>query len=413
MNLRFVILPNKVLQDGRHRIRLAISHNGDTRYFMTDYYLSSPKSLVNGEVSSKVSGSKEINIKLRAQKDRIEEAYHSIDGAEFFSCSEIVEMIKDKLKESRPKTIHEIFQEVYERKELTGRKKNTLFTYTQAKRIISEFFDPNFMMQSLTELDILRLKDWMGKQRMKKAKDKREGYSDASIEKVLSKLKGAYLYAVKRNYFAPKLEIWDDIQIPVSGKRDCELSINELRKFRDAPLDGYREQLRDIFMLSFYLCGMNLIDIYKVDFSGDSVCYMRTKTEDRRKRDEFTQFTIQPEARALLDKYTDGKGKFVFRGGLTKRSLERAIYEYFPKIKKEFEFEKQFIFYSARHTFGQLCHELGVPDSIHAFCIGDAPKAGALDFYRTTTKMLADKYIRKVFDFVASNKTLEQAIAEL
>lgn len=413
MNLRFVILPNKVLHDGRHRIRLAISHNGDTRYFMTDYYLSSPKSLINGEVSSKVSGSKEMNMKLRAQKDRIEEAYHSIEGAEYFSCSEIVEMIKYKLKESKPKTIHEIFQEVYERKELTGRKKNTLFTYVQAKRIISEFFDPNFMMQSLTELDILRLKDWMGKQRMKRAKDNREGYSDASIEKVLTKLKSAYLYAVKRKYFEPKLEIWDDIQIPVSGKRDCELSIDELRRFRDAPLDGYMEQLRDIFMLSFYLCGMNLIDIYKVDFSGDSVCYIRTKTEDRRKRDEFTQFTIQPEARALLDKYTDGKGRFVFRGGLAKRSLERSIYEYFPKMRLEFGFDKQFIFYSARHTFGQLCHELGVPDSIHAFCIGDAPKAGALDFYRTTTKMLADKYIRRVFDFVASNKTLEQAIQEL
>lgn len=219
MNLRFVILPKKVLQDGRHRIRLAISHNGDTRYFMTDYYLSSPKSLVNGEVSSKIPGSKEINIRLRAQKDRIEEAYHSIEGSEFFTCSEIVELIKQKLLESKPKTIHEIFQEVYERKVLTGRKKNTLFTYIQAQRIIAEFFPPLFMMQSLTELDILRLKDWLGKQRMKKAKDNREGYSNASIEKVLGKLKAAYIYAVKRKYFTPKLEIWDDIKMSRSCSR--------------------------------------------------------------------------------------------------------------------------------------------------------------------------------------------------
>lgn len=413
MNLRFVILPKKVLQDGRHRIRLSISHNGDTRYFMTDYYLSSPKSLVNGEVSSKISGAKEMNLKLRQQKDRIEEAYHSIDGAEFFSCAEVVEMIKRKLLESKPKTIHEIFEEVYDRKALSGRKKNTMFTYKQAKRIIADFFPPTFMMQSLTEIDILRLKEWMSRQRMKKAKDKREGYSNASIEKILTKLKAAYMYAVKRKYFTPNLEIWDDIKIPVSGKRDCEMSVEDLRRFRDAPLDGYRAQLRDVFMLSFYLCGMNLIDIYKVDFSGDTISYMRTKTEGRRNNGEMTTFSLQPEAREILDKYTDETGHFCIRGGLTKRSLERSIYEYFPKMKVEFGFTKQFIFYSARHTFGQFCHELGVPDSIHAYCIGDAPKAGSLDFYRTTTKMLADKWIRKIFDFVASTKTLEEALAEL
>lgn len=413
MNLRFVILPKKVLQDGRHRIRLAFSHNGDTRYFMTDYYLSSPKSLVNGEVSSKIAGAKEMNLHLRAMKDRIEEAYHQIEGTEFFTCAEVVDLIKQKLAENKPKTIHEIMEEIYQKKILSGRRKNTIFTYQQAKRIIAEKFPPTFLMQSLTEMDLLQFKEWMRTQRMKKAKDNRIGYSDASIEKVLGKLKSAYLYAVKRKYFVPKLEIWDDVKIPSSGKRDCALSIEDLRKFRDAPLTDYRAQLRDIFMLSFYLCGMNLIDIYKVDFSGDSVCYIRTKTEDRRNNGEFTQFSIQPEARAILDKYTDESGHFFIRDGLVKRSLERSIYEYFPKMKKEFGFTRQFIFYSARHTFGQFCHELGVPDAIHAYCIGDAPKAGALDFYRTTTKMLADKWIRKVFDFVASEKTLEEAINEI
>ena len=412
MNLRFVILPAKVLQDGRHRIRLALSHTGTTRYIMTDHYLASPRLLVNGEVSGRVAGAREINLSLRNQKDTIERAFHEIEGANYMTCAEVIACIKERLAENKPRTIHAVFAEIVELKQLAGKRKNTMFTYKQAAQILTRFFPPTKTMQSLTEGDIMRLMAWMHEQRMKDAKDGRVGYSQSSIEKVLLKLKAAYIYAVRHQYFSPRLDIWENISIPNSGRRDCALSVEELRRLRDADLQGYRAELRDVFMLSFYLCGMNLIDIYAVNLSGDVLAYQRIKTEGRRRPTEQTQFTIQPEARALIDRYTDAGGRFCIRGGIGKRSLERSMYEYFPKMRVEFGFARQFVFYSARHTFAQLCHELGVPDSVLAYCIGDVPRSGSIDFYRQTTRRMADRYIRRVFDFVASDKSIDDMIDE-
>lgn len=48
--LSLTILPAKALKDGRNKVRIAVAHNGQTRYIVTDVIIDSPKEWKNGQV---------------------------------------------------------------------------------------------------------------------------------------------------------------------------------------------------------------------------------------------------------------------------------------------------------------------------------------------------------------------------
>ena len=167
-------------------------------------------------------------------------------------------------------------------------------------------------------------------------------------------------------------------------------------------------------MLSFYLCGMNIADILRLDFSKTFVKYRRQKTEKRRESQEYTEFTIQPEARAILDKYCVN-GRFMFRGKeRTKGSYLNLFYNKMPIIAKKCGITTRLIFYSARKTFAQLSNELMIKDSIIEYCIGDAVSNSrqVIGSYISINKRIADKAIRKVFDAVASDKSMDKLVED-
>src|SRR3546814_367522 len=59
-------------------------------------------------------------------------------------------------------------------------------------------------------------------------------------------------------------------------------------------------------MLSFYLCGMNAVDLYQLterDIRNGRVDYNRSKTEGKRQDIAFISIKIINEAKPLLEKY--------------------------------------------------------------------------------------------------------------
>lgn len=74
---------------------------------------------------------------------------------------------------------------------------------------------------------------------------------------------------------------------------------------------------RDVFMISFYLVGMNMADIYEANrienVNGEiRLNYERVKTRGRRSDHASISIRIEPEAMELLEKYKDKTGKRVF-----------------------------------------------------------------------------------------------------
>jgi hypothetical protein len=70
---------------------------------------------------------------------------------------------------------------------------------------------------------------------------------------------------------------------------------------------------KDVFLLSFGLIGMNAVDLYYCDrYENGRITYQRTKTKNRRSDKAEISIKVEPEIKALFDKYRDPTGERVF-----------------------------------------------------------------------------------------------------
>lgn len=404
MNIRIVILPLKVLADGSHKLRIAVSHNSQTRYIPTRFTVPSLKNLKNGNVVG-VPNAQYINLQLRTRMNDFYKACDELEDIDYYTCAQLINMLTKRSEHKNGlKTVEQISEDMLANRQHAW-SKSTIAGFKQGIRRFIEHFGKDFVLVTLTHENVLEFHKYLEKQ----------GYSQTSVGMRMDSLKRLVKYAIRHDYVKYKVYPFLDYKSVKSAKRDIALSLELLRKMRDMPLtDKWEIYARDLFMLSFYLCGMNLADILRLDLTQDYVSFIRQKTFKRRDANDVTEFTIQPEARAILNKYLTPEGKLQFNGFTTERSIQHINADHLKKLRPKLGYEK-LIFYSARKTFTQLANELMIKDSVIEYCIGDAPLPSnrALYFYVRGNKRMADKAIRRVFDAVASDKSMEQLISEL
>jgi hypothetical protein len=127
-------------------------------------------------------------------------------------------------------------------------------------------------------------------------------------------------------------------------------TINEIKRIRDADLEpaSRSEMARDLFMLSFYMVGMNASDMFELPVKiGERLNYNRAKTRGRRKDKAFISVKVVDEARLLLDKYAGTLQKRY----ANKAGLNAAINHGLKKVS-EVSGVPNIDFYDARHTVG-------------------------------------------------------------
>lgn len=385
MNIRIVILPLKVLADGSHKLRIAVSHNSQTRYIPTRFTVPSLKNLKNGNVVG-VPNAQYINLQLRTRMNDFYKACDELEDIDYYTCAQLVNMLTKRSEQKTDlKTVEQISEDMLANRQHAW-SKSTIAGFKQGIRRFIEHFGKDFVLVTLTHENVLEFHKYLEKQ----------GYSQTSVGMRMDSLKRLVKYAIRHDYVKYRVYPFLDYKSVKSAKRDIALSLELLRKMRDMPLTDKREiYARDLFMLSFYLCGMNLADILRLDLTQDYVSFIRQKTFKRRDANDVTEFTIQPEARAILNKYLTPEGKLQFNGFTTERSIQHINADHLKKLRPKLGYEK-LIFYSARKTFTQLANELMIKDSVIEYCIGDAPLPSnrALYFYVRGNKRMADKAIR-------------------
>ena len=101
--------------------------------------------------------------------------------------------------------------------------------------------------------------------------------------------------------------------------------------------------------------------------------------------------------------------------GRTLNSLNKTLNRHLKHVAEQCGIESRLIFYSARKTFAQLANELMIKESVIEFCIGDSTSTGnkTIGNYIHISKRMADAAIRKVFDAVASTKSMDELIDEI
>ena len=204
-------------------------------------------------------------------------------------------------------------------------------------------------------------------------------------------------------------------KIKVDPTPDRSLSIDELTAL--ASYKGYKshEKYRDIFMLSFFLCGLNLEDMIGLrELKSGRVETRRIKTG------QVISIKVQPEAQEIIDRYRGKKYLLdIMDYCANYKNYQRRINKYLklvgktynPKIK---EWEGNAIvddisFYCARYSWATLAAELDVPErTIGAALSHSASKSVTSIYTRVDMRKKIDAANRKVLDFFLENLKLKK-----
>ena len=157
--------------------------------------------------------------------------------------------------------------------------------------------------------------------------------------------------------------------------------------------------MRDIWLLTFFLGGANIVDILGYNFKGKSIMkYQRTKTKNTKKESGWTVFDIQPEAQAIIKKYITRTGKLKFGKLTSKSSISQLFERDNDKYMAELGIEKNFILMAARKTFFQIGFDNKESTDILDYCVGHARSKRMAMNYAMVKPEMASACMRRVFD---------------
>lgn len=163
-------------------------------------------------------------------------------------------------------------------------------------------------------------------------------------------------------------------EIPATATRKRALTVKEFSELMAVPICGKREEFaRDMFLLSYIMCGMNFVDICLLDKSninGEFIVFKRKKTRKTLKESIEIRIPITDEIKDIIDKW-GGTGKNllnVLTGNESDIEVRRivqnenqTINKYLSRIAEKTSITKSITMYCARHTFANNAKNSGTP----------------------------------------------------
>jgi integrase len=156
-------------------------------------------------------------------------------------------------------------------------------------------------------------------------------------------------------------------------------------------------------MLSYYLAGINLIDLLSYDFRNKKIMeYIRTKTRNKKKTNRTVSFSIPDEAMPIIHRYMSPKtGRLDFGQKGTYDTFKNIVTRDIKRIAKKLGIRQaeKVCYYTARKSFVQHGFDLGISLEVLEYCIGQSMKSNRPIFnYLKIMRRHADTAMRKIFD---------------
>lgn len=382
-----VILPAKVLKGGRHKVRISVAHNGETRYIVTDIIIDSNKEFKSGAIVKRPDAAF-LNTKLRKLLQRYQETIDELAYVNGLSCPELVYQLKNAGNYKR-RTILSIFEEFMANANIKPRSyKGYLYHW----RTLSSYLNEKMLAEHITHGTILGLDKFL----------RSRGLSKTSIRNYMVFLRCIINYAKRCGYVQYRVDPFVGYTFPEAEIRQAWLTVEEVKRIRDLHCPKKNiQKCRDFFMLSYYLGGINMVDLLQINFNQQVklLHYKRTKTENRSKQNEFVEFSIPDEAKVIINRYKGADGYLCVSKHQRQTRCHPFFYTNMPKLA-EMVGLKHLIYYSARKSFSQHAFNLGVKTDVIDYILGHRVGKGGTSLYHyiTVTPEMATEAIRKVLD---------------
>lgn len=386
-----VIVPTKRLADGKHRIRIAIAHQAQTRYIATPFILDSISQLKKGRVVRHENAA-QINLCLQRTINEYILILSSIKHANQLTCTQLIHSIQE---EERKKYL--TFDVIAKEFLSTLQSESRIKSYKLYKTAISHFNrflkkEHDIPLEQIRPSHIHQYQNFLEKKEL----------SSTTVRIYLTLIKVILNYAIKMDYIHYKVHPFAACILPSSRIRNLDLTVDELKSLRDVSL---KEQnlliVRDLFMLTYYLGGINLKDLLDYHFEENNLIlsYIRHKTYRTKHGENEIVFSIQPEAQQIISKYRTDKGFLKFGPYESYNKVYSLIYRYLSRIAREAGITSSISYYSARKSFAQHGYNIGIQIETIEYCIGHSMKSNRpIGNYIRVMRSHADIAMRRIFD---------------
>lgn len=344
-------------QDGSYNVKIRVTHLRKTRYLATSCYVFKEDMTRTLNIKDQET----INL-LDAQVKLYYNDIKELGGAiSYLSVDDIVKHIeqceKKRAEDNNPKIDFYAYTDQLIATMIEDNRSGTAGIYKSMKNSLIKFIGDVLYFSDITPSF---LKNYQAHLEKPSSKTGARGlslymgaikavFNQAMIEynkEELDIIKIKYSPFGRGKYVIPKE--------PTPEKRAITLiKILELKNI-DAAGDSLVELAQDLFMLSFYLCGMNSADLFYCNkFEEGRIIYERRKTRTRRIDKAKISVRVPIEAKTLFNKYKDSSGNRLFNFYNTYSSSDTfnaAINKGLKIIGGAIGIDK-LQYYAARHTF--------------------------------------------------------------
>lgn len=393
--IKLAVLKHTKSKNGSYKIRISIGHRSETHYIVTPYSVNALSEFDNGIVV-RVPNAHEINIKLRNLLNDYEERLERIDSPEDYTCKELRDLLKSMRTHSSKVTFKQV-SEQYQKELIEDGRGSYAGMLQNSLRLFFEFTGGDVFLSEISTITISEFERWL----------KRKGVSQTYISMTLSMTRTIANRAIRMQLVTYSVHPFTYWKRPADPERELDISVEDVRAIRDAQPRLKKQRIaRDIFMLSYYLGGINLIDLLEIDFRGVSVLeYTRHKSRNMKLSDKRISFTLQPEAKELISKWMNrNTGRLDFGYKFSYKNFLAYVTRSIKSLAKDIDIQdyRKVCYYTARKSFVQHGFDLGISLEVLEYCIGQSVKNNRPIFnYLKIMRKHADVAFRQILDNLA------------
>lgn len=401
--LKLTIFKAKVLKNGKHKIRIALCHKGETCYILTRYLIDSENQFKNGLIQKRPDASM-MNMHLRSLLNAYQEKLNEVQNQSMYTCRQLKNIISRNVRTSESSTFKSVSTEYIKELILDGRDKYASIIRLSEK-YFCEFLRGDIALMDITPELIAGFSKFLKRNKC---------LSVATEGTVMRHIKVIINQGVKRRMVNYSVHPFIDYIIPASPVREIDISLEAFNRIRlAAPKEKKYHVAHDLFCLSFYLGGINLIDLLQIDFRDTEVLeYVRTKTKNTAIGARTISFTIPEEAKGIIKEWMNkNTGRLDFGYKFSYPNFSRYLTRSLASLAKKLGITEKVVYYSARKSFAQYASEIGIPDGIIDYCLGHSDKSkGVIRYYTKVRQKQADMAISRVIDYVNNPEKYKEYI---
>lgn len=391
--LSFTLNKQRPNEFGRYPVVLRIVASGTNTSISCNIALAESAFVGNPDkvVAPTIANAKQINADLRETYYTFLNAIHALERSgriNAMSASDIRKYVESQKEFRSERTFTQTMLDYKD----ACRTDKTKLTFDYTLKVLKRFSGKEkLLFEEINYMFLTNIERWM----------EQEGIGMSSRGIVFRNMRAVYNNAINNDWVNQNMYPFRRFKIKQASKEKEYLHEDKFRKLVSLDLSGEQQRglamARDFFLLSFFLCGINPIDLYNMPKQDGAISFVRTKVKAH--EPQPIHIGIQPAAAAIIannpsDKWLAGfADKYV--------SFDSCYHHLKHRLKKLGEMigEPGITFYWARYSWATYASELDVPDYIISKALGHADATLAQRKYISFDWSKVDKANQRVIDY--------------